>query len=270
MSAAALSLTCRLRLRLPPLLQRLHTSALSTGSAHVPHATGHAMAAPPARRALVPCADGTEDLELAAIVDVLRRAGVDVVVAAAGAATRVTLARGLVIEADTTVVAAAADAAQRPFDAIVLPGGMPGATHLRDSSKLTAELKALCRRGGLIAAICASPAVVLAHHDLLKGCTRATAFPSFCDAMAKDLKRHGATACAVIDAANEAVVVSGGLGHGGQASHASFITSRGPGTAIEFALQVAAHLQGAATAEKVGRGLLADEALIARVVAACV
>lgn len=158
---------------------------------------------------LVPIADGSEEIEAACIIDVLRRAGVAVTVASV---TRLTVifSRKVKWVADCTIDACV----DRKWDLIALPGGMPGAEHLRDSTPLIALLNRQKTEGKYYAAICAAPAVVLNPHGLLPE-GPATAHPAFVDRM----EPHG------IDDAP--VVV-----------HGNCITSRGPGTAIAFALKL--------------------------------
>lgn len=165
---------------------------------------------------LVPIADGTEELEAVAIINVLRRAGAMVTVASVTGNCRITASRGVVIIADTLIESCADHA----FDLIVLPGGLPGAEHLRDSAILTAMLIRQNAQNRLFGAICASPAVVLEFHGLLKG-RRATCHPACQDQMQSAI---------FID---QSVVADGNC-----------LTSRGPGTAVEFALEWVARLYG--------------------------
>lgn len=122
---------------------------------------------------LVPIADASEDIELACITDVLVRAGATVVTASVmpEGRTTVKLARGLTVVADCTIK----ECVGKQWDAIALPGGMPGAEHLRDSAELKELLLAQASDGKVAAAVCASPAVVFAPHGLLPA--RATCFP---------------------------------------------------------------------------------------------
>ena len=90
-----------------------------------------------AQRVLVAVADGSEDIETVATIDVLRRAGAEVTVASVEAHNTVTLARGCKLVADANIQ----EVKERVFDAIALPGGMPGAEHLRDSAVLAEMLK---------------------------------------------------------------------------------------------------------------------------------
>jgi 4-methyl-5(b-hydroxyethyl)-thiazole monophosphate biosynthesis len=123
------------------------------------------------------------------------------------------------------------------YDAIVLPGGMPGASNLAASPTLSALLKAQRQTGLWIAAICASPAVVLAPLGLLDGVTSATCYPaaSFTAALPPGCDTSARVA---VDVPTKT------------------ITSAGPGTAIEFALQIVASLGSEAAAREVGAALL--------------
>ncbi len=180
------------------------------------------MTAPAPATVLVPIADGTEEIEAVCIIDVLRRAGVDVTVASVGA-LQVTASRGVKLVADCLI----GDCRGKRYDLVVLPGGMPGAEYLRDSPALTEILKAQRQAGRWLGAICAAPAVVLNAHALLDGC-RATAHPAFVDQLTDQSR------------AQERVVVDGRC-----------VTSRGPGTALEFALQLVALICGDAKAREV-------------------
>jgi 4-methyl-5(b-hydroxyethyl)-thiazole monophosphate biosynthesis len=180
-----------------------------------------------ARTALVPVADGTEEIEAACLIDTLRRAGVDVTVASVGA-LQVTASRGMKIVADTLI----AECAGRTYDCIALPGGMPGAEHLRDSAPLIALLKGQRDAGRLYAAICASPAVVLHHHGLLEG-VKATCYP----AMQGQLDPSRVW--------RDRVVVDGRC-----------VTSQGPATAIEFALKLVELLVSPDKAREVAQAML--------------
>lgn len=114
------------------------------------------------KKVLVPIADGTEEIEAVCIIDVLRRACAEVVIASVGQ-KEVTCSRGVRIVADKLLGECKTEA----FDMIVLPGGVPGAQNLRDSADLTKLLKKQAGSGGFFGAICASPAVVLQAHGLL-------------------------------------------------------------------------------------------------------
>ena len=173
------------------------------------------------KRVLVPLAEGFEELEAVTIIDMLRRAGIEVVVAAL-AGNPVTGSHGIVLSAD----AAFDDVSGQEFDLIALPGGMPGASNLRDDPRIGAIIRRLHDGGRHVAAICAAP-MALAAAGVLKG-RRATSYPGFLD-RAADLT--------LVD---EPVVVDGRV-----------ITSRGPGTALDFALELVAQLQGPAARQQV-------------------
>jgi protein deglycase len=175
-------------------------------------------------RVLVPLADGFEEIEAITVVDLLRRAGIEVRTASL-AGTRVTGSHGIVVEADMTLDAAVAI----ECDMVVLPGGMPGALHLKQDERVIALVRRYARDGRYVAAICAAPQV-LAHAGLLEG-RRATSFPGFLDA----------ESAAGLRLSEKPVVVDGKL-----------VTSRGPGTAIEFSLALIALLAGAEAAATVG------------------
>ncbi|HSO20427.1 MAG TPA: DJ-1 family glyoxalase III [Desulfosarcina sp.] len=176
---------------------------------------------------LVPVADGTEELEAVAIIDVLRRAGASVTVASVSGNRRITASRGVVITADVLIEACA----DRAFDLVVLPGGIPGAEHLRDCMALARIMKNQRDRGGLYGAICASPALVLEHHGLLAG-RQATCHPGFADQLT-DMRR-----------VDERVVMDGNC-----------LTSRGAGTAVEFALALVERLYDRNTREEVAASM---------------
>ncbi|MBL0714283.1 MAG: DJ-1/PfpI family protein, partial [Desulfosarcina sp.] len=131
------------------------------------------MTTPPIPRVLVPIADGTEEIEAVCLIDVFRRAGLDVTVASVNK-LQITASRGVNIVADCLIGACR----KARYDLVVLPGGIPGAEHLRDSSVLTEILRAQKKAGRWLGAICAAPAVVLTPHALLEGCC-ATAHPAF-------------------------------------------------------------------------------------------
>ncbi len=179
------------------------------------------------KRVLVPIADGTEEMEAVCIIDILRRAGAEVTVASVDG-LQVTASRGVKLVADTLI----AGCTDEIYDLIAVPGGMPGAEHLRDCPVLAALLRAQSAAGRRYAAICAAPVVVLQHHGLLAG-RRATCHPSFA------LQLHDP------QSVEERVVVDGPC-----------ITSRGPGTAVEFALELVAQLYGAEKAQQVGAAMV--------------
>jgi 4-methyl-5(b-hydroxyethyl)-thiazole monophosphate biosynthesis len=182
------------------------------------------------KRVLVPLAEGFEELEAVTIIDVLRRAGIDVVVASLGDSP-VAGSHGIRIAADTPLGALA----EQQFDMIALPGGMPGAEHLKKDARVAELIHRLCGEGKPVAAICAAP-MVLAAAGVLDG-RRATSYPGFL----KDAKQTTVVADAVV-------------------SDSGIITSRGPGTALDFALALVAELAGRDVRNEVEAALQRDKA----------
>ncbi|MBC8423717.1 DJ-1/PfpI family protein [bacterium] len=184
---------------------------------------------------LVPVADGSEEMETVVVVDTLRRAGAAVTVAAvvegtASGGLDVTCSRGVRLVADKPLTSCRDEI----WDLVVLPGGLPGAEHLRDSRTLAYILRAQAAAGRPYAGICASPGCVLAAQGLLEGRT-ATAHPNFMDHLPRP--------------SEERVVVDGGV-----------VTSRGPGTALEFALALVGLLFGDGKRREIAREMLAPGA----------
>ena len=178
---------------------------------------------------LVPISDGVEEIEAVVTIDTLRRADLEVVVAAAGNSKQIKASRGVNLVADLMI----ADCAGMDFDCIVLPGGMPNSECLRDNRELTEMLKKQAASDKYIAAICAAPAVVLAHHNLI-GDRKATCYPTLID----QLGENGTI--------TESVVVDG-----------KFVTSQGPGTTLEFALKLVGLLCGESIRLEVAGTMLA-------------
>jgi 4-methyl-5(b-hydroxyethyl)-thiazole monophosphate biosynthesis len=179
-------------------------------------------------RVLVPLAPGCEELEAVTIIDLLRRAGIEVVSAGLDAGP-IKASRGVVLLADTTLD----EALEHDYDMVVLPGGGPGADRLDHDPRIESLLKKMARGGKYTAAICAAPKV-LARVGLLTG-KRATSYPGFIDKM----QLPGMTYL------SDAVVQDGNV-----------ITSRGPGTAMDFALHLIEVLAGGAKRDEVEAGLV--------------
>ncbi len=167
-------------------------------------------------RVLVPLAEGFEDLEAVTVVDLLRRAQFEVI--AAGLTEKpVKGSRGTVIVPDNDLDAVLHD----EFDMIVLPGGLPGSDNLDKDPRIHQLLHKMAGAGKFMAAICAAPKV-LANAGLLAG-RRVTAFPGVLEQMAvPDIRLS-----------SDAVV-----------RDKNVITSRGPGTAMDFALELIEVLAG--------------------------
>ncbi|MBB2495354.1 DJ-1 family glyoxalase III [Aquipseudomonas ullengensis] len=179
-------------------------------------------------RVLIAVADGVEDIETVTLIDVLRRAELEVVVASIESRRMFTCARGTRITADTMLV----DVLAQDFDLIVLPGGMPGAEHLAEHAPLAEKVVAQAKAGKLFAAICAAPAVALQAYGVLKQ-RRMTCYPAFSDRL---------SGCTFVDAP---VVVDGNC-----------ITSQGPASAMEFALTLIEQLVGRSARAAVAKALL--------------
>ncbi len=163
---------------------------------------------------LVPLAHGCEELEAVTIIDLLRRAGITVTVAGLEAGP-VTASRGVVLLPEITLD----EVLERDFEMVVLPGGLGGAQRLEADQRITVLLRRMAEQGRYVAAICAAPKV-LASAGLLND-REATAYPGILDDRT-DVRLSSA-----------AVVRDG-----------TFITSRGPGTALDFALSLIEILGG--------------------------
>lgn len=177
-------------------------------------------------KVLVPLAEGCEELEAVTIIDLLRRAGVEVVSAGLVPGT-VKASRGVQLVPDAALDAVLHD----DYDMVVLPGGMPGAANLKQDGRIVDLLKNMAAAGKYTAAICAAP-MVLAEAGVLDG-KQATSYPGFLDG------RTGITL-------STAAVVRDG----------KVLTSRGPGTAMDFALALVETLAGAAKRQEVEAALV--------------
>lgn len=164
---------------------------------------------------IVPLAEGFEEIEAINVIDILRRADVDVVTAG--------LKEGLAVGShkisvlpDTTLE----KIDYRDFDGLVLPGGAPGFINLGNDERILKMAREMDRAGKVVAAICAAPSVLI-KAGVLQG-RRATVSPS---------GKAQVEACAKFS--EDRVVVDGNL-----------VTSRSPGTALEFALKLVEVLAG--------------------------
>ena len=179
-------------------------------------------------KALVPLAQGCEEVEAVTIIDLLRRANIEVV-SAGLSPDPVVCSRGVVLIPDTTLDKAAR---MDDFDVVILPGGLPGADNLADSPLLNEVLAKMAADGKYIAAICAAPRV-LAKAGMLEG-KKVTAYPGF------------------IEGGNYPSVHYTG---GAVEVDGKIVTSRGPGTAMDFALTLIELLAGETTRNTVEAGL---------------
>lgn len=178
---------------------------------------------------LIPLAKGCEELEAVALIDLLRRADITVITASLSEQLQVTASRGVRLIADVTLN----DVMYDDFDMVILPGGLPGASHLDEEPRIHAILKRLNQSGKAIAAICAAP-LVLAHIGLLNG-RKATCYPNVL--LANDWPD--------IQLSDDAVVIDGNI-----------LTSKGPGTAIDFALAIIEYLINKSTSDIVEADLV--------------
>jgi 4-methyl-5(b-hydroxyethyl)-thiazole monophosphate biosynthesis len=177
---------------------------------------------------LVPLAQGCEELEAITITDLLVRAGITVTTAGLDKQP-VTASRGITIIPDTSIDAVL----DKTYDLIVLPGGLPGADHLRDDENIQKLLKNHADKGKYIGAICAAPKAMAAA-GLLEG-KKATAYPGVLEALGNEQ----------IDVKDSAIEIDGNI-----------LTSRGPGTAMDFALTLIELLEGPAKRDEVNRQLV--------------
>jgi 4-methyl-5(b-hydroxyethyl)-thiazole monophosphate biosynthesis len=181
-------------------------------------------------KALVFLATGFEEIETVTVVDVLRRAGVDVTVA--GLTPNVTEGKhGVKVVPDKSID----DVKVEDFDAVIAPGGNPGYKNLRKDPRVIAMVKKAFNSNKLVAAICAGP-TVLSDAGILEG-KACTVYPG----MDKELEAGGGKP------KHDIVVVDGNI-----------ITSRGPATALPFALKLAEKLAGKQVAEAVSKKTLAN------------
>lgn len=179
---------------------------------------------------LVPIAEGFEEIEAIAMIDVMRRGGIEVIMGSLGANLSVKGAHGVVVQADRKIAGLSADG----LDMIVLPGGWGGTQALAKDEGVQSLLKEMDAKGKGIGAICAAPVALEAAGVLKEGYT---CYPS----IENEIKTGG------FRGDESAVVESGNV-----------MTSRGPGTAICFGLSIVRKLVGRGAAEKVRGALLAD------------
>lgn len=168
-------------------------------------------------------ADGTEEVECLAVVDLLRRAGIDTVLVSVDG-KQIVGSHKINIQADLTV-------GQVDFsdaDLIFVPGGMPGSEHLAACAPLMTAIDKQMKSGKRVAAICAAPSVVLGANGYLRG-KKATCYPSF----------EGGCVGATVDM--KARVVTDG----------NVTTARGLGCAVDLGLELIRLLSGENVAQKV-------------------
>ena len=179
-------------------------------------------------RVLVPLAQGCEELEAVTLTDLLTRAGIEVVTA--GLDNKPVIAsRGMTLIPDTSID----KVVNESFDLVVLPGGLPGANHLRDDSRVQDILKKQAAANKSVAALCAAPKA-LAAAGLLEG-RSVTCYPGSLND--SDLKNTNIK--------TTPIEIDGNI-----------ITSRGPGTAMDFALTLIELLEGKEKREEVNRQMV--------------
>lgn len=179
------------------------------------------------KSAVVILATGFEEIEAMAPVDVLRRAGVRVTVAGVGG-TEITGAHGVTVRAD-----AALETLTELYDLIVLPGGMPGSKNIGESAAAKALTRKMLDAGKLVSSICAAPVFTLGAWGMLDN-RSATCYQGM-EGMLPPAVNHSV----------ERVVVDGNI-----------VTSRGPGTAVEFALVLAGKVAGQEVAVQIAKDLI--------------
>lgn len=180
------------------------------------------------KKVLVPVGFGTEEMDAVIIIDILRRAGAHVTVASVEPNVQIKCSSGTKLIADTLI----STCAEEIFDLVVLPGGMPGSARLRDSEILRTITRKQAEGGRLYGAISEAPAIALDAWDLLS-CVEVTCHPQFTYRIS----------CLWIVTSN---VHKDRL----------LTTSRGPGTAIEFALSFVEQLYGKEKSEKIEKDLV--------------
>ena len=181
------------------------------------------------KKAILLLADGFEDVEAVTPIDYLRRAGIDVVTVSISDSLTVTSRwGGIKLITDTLIKEHLTKSKKQPdWDAVIIPGGMPGAANIAASKEANKLITELASAGKAICAICASPVVVLAPLGLLVG-KKFTCYPGLEEKTTEGKWTSGS------------VVVDGNL-----------ITSRGAGTAGHFAIAVIEKLLDKAAADKI-------------------
>ena len=179
------------------------------------------------KRVALLLADGFEEVEAVTPIDFLRRAGIQVDILGVKSDI-VTGSHGIAIQTDSRIIGY-----RTMPDGVIVPGGMPGAQNVADSSEAITIIRMVRDAGNLVAAICAAPAVVLASHGLLEN-KRATCYPGYETSFGENT-----------EFSEDSVVVDG-----------STITSRGPGTAALFSIAVIRNLVGSDAADSVAEATL--------------
>lgn len=173
-------------------------------------------------------ASGFEEIEAVTPIDILRRGGVEVILAGVGN-ERITGSHGIEIKCDTTIAHLDGDY----LDGVLIPGGMPGAANISESVEAGKLIEVMNHDNKLIAAICASPAIVLSPLKVLEG-RKSTGYPGFENKFSE-----------FVEIKTDKVVVDGNI-----------ITGKGAGNAADFSFAVLEYLAGAEKAKSVARTML--------------
>jgi protein deglycase len=183
--------------------------------------------------ALVFLADGCEETEAVTTIDLLTRANIHVTTASINQENKVQCSRGVIIQAQKIF----SQIKDQSFDIVILPGGLKGAENFRDSPQVIEKLKQTHQQGHIVAAICASPAMVLQHHNLFPNAYM-TGYPSTKTAFKlwKDQRAY-------------------------YDQNSNVITSQGPATSIDFALKIIAVICGDEKAKQVASELVLPEGI---------
>ncbi len=179
------------------------------------------------KKVLILLAEGFEEIEAVTPMDVLRRAGLEVTIAGV-TGKNVKGAHGISIEADVLI-----DQYHETPDALILPGGMPGAQNLAKSPRVAELIKKVHAQKRIVGAICAAPALAVAPTGILNGRT-ATCYPGFEKDFLKEIKFS-----------ENRVVMDENI-----------ITSRGPGSALEFSLKLVEQLVGKEKAQSLKEAMI--------------
>lgn len=180
------------------------------------------------KQALILLSTGCEETEAVTVIDLLTRADIAVTYASITEQKEVHCSRGVIILAQKTF----SEIKDTSFDVVILPGGLKGAENFRDNPAVIEKLKNTHQQGDIVAAICASPAMVLQHHNLFPQ-AHMTGFPT-----TKEMFTLWKDARAYYD------------------KESKVITSQGPGTSIDFALKIIYVLLGKEKAAEVAAQLV--------------
>lgn len=180
------------------------------------------------KQALVFLSEGCEETEAVTTIDLLTRAGIKVITASISHSREVACSRGVTILAQKVF----SEIKHTDFDVVILPGGLKGAENFRDCPELIEKLKQTHQSGNIVAAICASPAMVLQYHHLFPHAYM-TGYPT-----TKDAFKHWKAERVYFD------------------EQYKIITSQGPATSIDFALKIIDALLGKKKAAEVAEQLV--------------